>query len=66
VRPLSAAESKMLDDAAQRIDENTAKKSMGARQWARDSSWRQALEDLAARPTVKSKDWSAATRGRAA
>ena len=45
VRPLSAAESKMIDDAALRIDENTAKKSMGAKQWARNSSWRQALED---------------------
>jgi acetylornithine deacetylase/succinyl-diaminopimelate desuccinylase-like protein len=52
VRPLSAAESKMLDDAARRIDENTAKKSMGVKQWARDANWRQALEDLAARPTV--------------
>ena len=52
VRPLSAAEKKMLDDAAQRIDENTAKKSMGVKQWARNSSWRQALEDLAHRPTV--------------
>ncbi|MGH8237870.1 MAG: M20/M25/M40 family metallo-hydrolase [Steroidobacteraceae bacterium] len=52
VRAPSAAESKMLDDAALRIDENTAKKSMGVKQWARDSSWRQALQDLAHRPTV--------------
>jgi acetylornithine deacetylase/succinyl-diaminopimelate desuccinylase-like protein len=52
VRPPSAAESKMLDDAALRIDENTAKKSMGVKQWARNSSWRQALQDLAHRPTV--------------
>jgi len=52
VRPLSAAESKMLDEAARRIDENTAKKSMGVQQWARNASWRQALEDLASRPTV--------------
>jgi acetylornithine deacetylase/succinyl-diaminopimelate desuccinylase-like protein len=52
VRPLSAAEKKMLDDAALRIDENTAKKSMGVKQWARNSSWRQALEDMASRPTV--------------
>ena len=42
----------MLDDAAKRIDESTAKKSMGVKQWARDASWRQALEDLAHRPTV--------------
>jgi acetylornithine deacetylase/succinyl-diaminopimelate desuccinylase-like protein len=52
VRPLSAAEEKMLDDAALRIDENTAKKSMGVKQWARNASWRQALEDMASRPTV--------------
>jgi acetylornithine deacetylase/succinyl-diaminopimelate desuccinylase-like protein len=52
VRPPTAAESKMLDDAALRIDENTAKKSMGVKQWARNSSWRQALQDLALRPTV--------------
>jgi len=52
VCPLSAAESKMLDEAARRIDENTAKKSMGVQQWARNASWRQALEDLASRPTV--------------
>ena len=52
VRPLSAAEMKMLDDAALRIDETTAKKSMGVKQWARNSSWRQALEDMAGRPTV--------------
>jgi acetylornithine deacetylase/succinyl-diaminopimelate desuccinylase-like protein len=52
VRPLSAAEEKMLDEAALRIDENTAKKAMGVKQWARNSSWRQALEDMASRPTV--------------
>jgi acetylornithine deacetylase/succinyl-diaminopimelate desuccinylase-like protein len=52
VRPPTAAESKMLDDAALRIDENTAKKSLGAQRWARNSSWRQALQDLAQRPTV--------------
>jgi acetylornithine deacetylase/succinyl-diaminopimelate desuccinylase-like protein len=52
VRPPSAAEAKMLDDAALRIDENTAKKSMGVKEWARNSNWRQALQDLALRPTV--------------
>jgi acetylornithine deacetylase/succinyl-diaminopimelate desuccinylase-like protein len=52
VRPLSAAEEKMLDEAARRIDENTAKKSMGVKQWARNANWRQALEDLTSRPTV--------------
>ncbi len=52
VRPLSAAENAMLDDAAKRIDEATAKKAMGVKVWARDANWRQALADLAGRPTV--------------
>ncbi|MBV6418263.1 MAG: N-acetyl-lysine deacetylase [Steroidobacteraceae bacterium] len=52
VRPLSAAEEKMLDVAAARMSEASAKKSMGVTHWARDADWRQALEDLAARPTV--------------
>jgi acetylornithine deacetylase/succinyl-diaminopimelate desuccinylase-like protein len=52
VRPLTAAESAMLDEAAKRLDEATAKKSLGVKHWARDANWRQALEDLAHRPTV--------------
>lgn len=52
VKPLSAAEERMLDDAATRMSEASAKKSMGVTHWARDENWRQALEDLCARPTV--------------
>lgn len=52
VRPLSAVENAMLDVAAQRIDEANTKRSLSAKQWARDANWRQALADLAARPTV--------------
>lgn len=52
VKPLSAAEERMLDDAATRMNEASAKKSMGVTRWARDENWRQALEDLCARPTV--------------
>jgi len=52
VRPLSAAENAMLDDAAKRMDEASAKASMGVKAWARDADWRQALADLAGRPTV--------------
>jgi acetylornithine deacetylase/succinyl-diaminopimelate desuccinylase-like protein len=52
IRPLSAAERGMLDDAARRLDEATAKRAMGVQHWARDASWRQALEDLASRPTI--------------
>ncbi|MGD9597882.1 MAG: M20/M25/M40 family metallo-hydrolase [Steroidobacteraceae bacterium] len=52
VRPLSAAEEKMLDVAAARMSEASAKKSMGVTHWARNADWRQSLEDLCARPTV--------------
>jgi acetylornithine deacetylase/succinyl-diaminopimelate desuccinylase-like protein len=52
VKPLSAAERAMLDDAAKRLSEETVKQGLGVTKWARDASWRQALEDLAHRPTV--------------
>jgi acetylornithine deacetylase/succinyl-diaminopimelate desuccinylase-like protein len=52
VRPLSAAEEQMLDVAAKRLNETSAKKSLGVQHWARDADWRQALEDLCSRPTV--------------
>jgi acetylornithine deacetylase/succinyl-diaminopimelate desuccinylase-like protein len=52
VRPLSDAENAMLDVASKRMDEGKAKESMGVQRWARDADWRQALADLAARPTV--------------
>ena len=51
-RPLSAAEEKMLDVAATRMDEAKTKAGLGATHWARDADWRQALEDLCARPTI--------------
>jgi len=52
VRPLSDAERAMLDNAARRLSEDTAKQGLGVTKWARDASWRQSLEDLAHRPTV--------------
>jgi len=52
VRQLSVREQAMLDEAARRLDERTAMQGLGVKRWARDSSWRQALEDLAHRPTV--------------
>ena len=52
VRPLTGAEQAMLDVAAKRLDEATAKKVAGVKTWARDANWRQALEDSAARPTL--------------
>ena len=52
VRPLGPAERAMLDDAARRLSEDTAKQGLGVTKWARDADWRLALEDLANRPTV--------------
>jgi acetylornithine deacetylase/succinyl-diaminopimelate desuccinylase-like protein len=52
VRPISDRDRGYLDDAARRIDEATTKQSLGVERWARDASWRQALEDLAGKPTV--------------
>jgi acetylornithine deacetylase/succinyl-diaminopimelate desuccinylase-like protein len=51
-RPLSAAEEKMLDVAATRMNEAKTKAGLGATHWARDADWRQALEDMCARPTI--------------
>jgi len=52
VKPLTAAEQAMLDIAAKKLDENVSKKSMGVNVWARNASWRQALEDAVSRPTL--------------
>ena len=52
VRPVSDRDRGYLDEAAHRIDEDATKQSLGVERWARDSTWRQALEDLASKPTV--------------
>jgi acetylornithine deacetylase/succinyl-diaminopimelate desuccinylase-like protein len=52
VRPVGDRDRGYLDDAARRLDEASAKQSLGVERWARDASWRQALEDLASRPTI--------------
>src|SRR5215468_11231211 len=52
VRPLGERDRGYLDEAARRIDEASAKQSLGVEHWARDASWRQALEDLVSKPTV--------------
>ena len=52
VRPLTAEEEAMLDVIAARVDEKALLDSMGAKVWARDANWRQALEDYVSRPTV--------------
>lgn len=51
-RPVSAAEKAMLDAAAARMQEATAKRMLSAERWAHDLSWRESLERLVSVPTV--------------
>ncbi|HEY4904366.1 MAG TPA: M20/M25/M40 family metallo-hydrolase [Candidatus Sulfotelmatobacter sp.] len=51
-RPVSVAEKAMIATAAQRLNEDVAKKQMGVEHWVHDASWQQALEMLMSRPTV--------------
>ena len=51
-RPVSPEEAKMIDLAAARQSEAAAKQQTGATRWAHDASWREALANLASRPTV--------------
>jgi acetylornithine deacetylase/succinyl-diaminopimelate desuccinylase-like protein len=51
-RPVSAAEKAMLDAAAARLSEATAKKGMGVTRWAHDLPWRESLERFLFTPTV--------------
>ncbi len=52
VRPVSAAESAMLDTLAKRLDEKSMLEGLEAKVWARNADWRQSLEDYISRPTV--------------
>jgi acetylornithine deacetylase/succinyl-diaminopimelate desuccinylase-like protein len=52
VRPLSTEEKKMIFEAARREDETTRKRVLGINHWINDAPYEQALEWLAARPTV--------------
>ncbi len=51
-KPPNAAQAALLDAAAKRLDEATAKKMLGATRWAHDDSWRASLERLCFSPTV--------------
>jgi acetylornithine deacetylase/succinyl-diaminopimelate desuccinylase-like protein len=51
-RPVSAAEKAMLDAAATRLQESTAKRMLSADRWAHDLPWRAALERFISVPTV--------------
>jgi acetylornithine deacetylase/succinyl-diaminopimelate desuccinylase-like protein len=52
VKPLSAAEQAMVEVAAKRLDEKSAKQEATVKVWARDANWRQAIEDAVSRPTL--------------
>ena len=52
VRPISEAERAMIDTAARRLNEETAKKQLGVSHWIRDVSFRESLELWVSRPTV--------------
>jgi acetylornithine deacetylase/succinyl-diaminopimelate desuccinylase-like protein len=51
-RPISAAEKKMVADAAKRMNEATVKKQMGVDRWIKDVDFEQSLELLMSQPTV--------------
>ena len=51
-RPASAAERAMLDNAASRLSESTAKSLLSAERWAHDLPWRATLERFLFTPTV--------------
>src|SRR5438876_6011189 len=48
----TAAERAMLDAAAQRLSEDTAKRLLVVKRWAHDKSWRDSLEQFLFSPTV--------------
>jgi acetylornithine deacetylase/succinyl-diaminopimelate desuccinylase-like protein len=51
-RPVSPADRAMLDAAAARLQESTAKKMLSADRWVHDLPWRASLEQFLYRPTV--------------
>jgi len=51
-RPVSAAEKKMIAEAARRLSEAESKKLLGVEHWVHDVGWQEALELLMSRPTV--------------
>jgi len=51
-RPATAQQKKLLDEAATRLSEDTAKKLMKVKRWAHDLGWRELLERFLFTPTV--------------
>jgi len=52
VRPVSASEKAMIEEAAKRQNEELLKKQLGVQHWVHDVSFRESLEMLCSRPTV--------------
>ncbi len=51
-RPLSPAEKKMIEVAAQRLSEAEAKKQQGVDHWIHDVGWEESMEMLVSQPTI--------------
>jgi acetylornithine deacetylase/succinyl-diaminopimelate desuccinylase-like protein len=51
-RPLSAADKKMIAEAARRLNEDEAKKLLGVQHWVHDVTFEESLELLTSRPTI--------------
>jgi len=52
VRPVSAAEKAMIDEAAKRQSEPLLKQQLGVQHWVHDVSFRESLELLCSQPTI--------------
>src|SRR5947199_2837557 len=63
-RPPTAEQKRMLDAAAQRLSEDTAKRLLVVKRWAHDKSWRDSLEQFLFSPTVNIEGLVAGHTGR--
>ena len=52
VRPLTAAQRKILEDAIPKKNEATTKKALGVERWIEDESWHDSLVRLVSQPTI--------------
>ncbi len=52
VRPLSAAQQRILDEAIPRKDEASTKRALGVQRWIKDEPWRASLLRLVSQPTI--------------
>lgn len=52
VRPLSAVQKKILEDAIPKRSEAGAKKALGVERWFKDESWHDSLVRLVSQPTI--------------